>query len=137
MGHGTGRTGVNPQTIFDNGLRVKGGDISNTTMPISESNLTSWPHMNSEEIIIMPGKSTMTKYDSAHGHIPSDWYSSDVFHWTDNPKKVGSGPFAAFEPNASFTEQTIGGVPGVYTKPEAILGSYNIDTQTLKLNPRS
>jgi hypothetical protein len=137
MGHGTGRTGVNPQTIFDNGLRVKDGDISNTTMPISESNLTSWPHMNSEEIIIMPGKATMTKYDSAHGHIPSDWYSSDVFHWTDNPKKVGSGPFAAFEPNASFTEQTIGGVPGVYTKPEAVLGSYNTRTHTLKLNPKS
>ena len=137
MGHGTGRTGVNPQTIFDNGLRVKGGDIGNTTMPISESNLTSWPHMNSEEIILMPGKATMTKYDSAHGHIPSDWYSSDVFHWTDNPKKVGSGPFAAFEPNASFTEQTIGGVPGVYTKPEAVLGSYNTKTHTLKLNPKS
>jgi len=106
-------------------------------MPLSESNLTSWPHMNSEEIIIMPGKAAMTKYDSAHGHIPSDWYSDEVFHWTDNPRKIGSGPFAAYEPNASFTEQTIGGVPGVYTKPEAVLGSYNTKTHTLRLNPNS
>jgi len=45
--------------------------------------------------------------------------------------------FAIQKPNATFVETEINGVPGVYTKPEAILGSYNIDTHTLKLNPRS
>ena len=137
MGHGTGRTNVNPQVIFDNGLRIKSGDIGNTTSPISESNLAMWPHANSKEIIILPAKAEKTKIDSAHGHIPTDWYDSKTFQWDDNPGFEGSGFFAVQKPNATFVETEINGVPGVYTKPEAILGSYNIDTHTLKLNPKS
>ena len=137
MGHGTGRSNVNPQVIFDNGLRIKHGDIGNTTSPISESNLSVWPHANSKEIIILPGKADNVKFDSAHGRIPSDWYDSKTFQWEDNPGFEGSGFFAVQKPNATFIETEINGVPGVYTKPEAILGSYNVDTHTLRLNPRS
>lgn len=137
MGHGTARTNVTPETIFESGLRIKNGEISNTTSPISEANLANWPHLNSEEIIILPGKASSFKYDSVYGHIPSDWYSSDVFHWTDNPEVVGHGPFAVRKPNATFTETTRNGIPGVFTKPEAILGSYNTRTHILKLNPNS
>ena len=137
MGHGTGRTNVNPQVIFDNGLRIKNGDIGNTTSLISQSNLSLWPHANSKEIIILPGRAGNVKFDSAHGRIPSDWYDSKTFQWDDNPEFEGSGFFAVQKPNATFVETEINGVPGVYTKPEAILGSYNINTQTLKLNPKS
>lgn len=137
LGHGTGRTSVSPETIFNSGLRIKKGDVGNTTIPVSESNLTSWPHLNSEEVILLPGKVEMSKYDSPYGHIPTDWYDSETFHWNDNPPVTGSGFFAVQEPHATFVESTKNGVPGIYTKPEAVLGSYNTRTNTLQLNPNS
>ena len=137
LGHGTGRTSVSPETIFNSGLRIKKGDVSNTTIPVSESNLTSWPHLDSEEVILLPGKVEMSKYDSPYGHIPTDWYDSKTFHWNDNPPVTGSGFFAVQEPHATFVESTKNGVPGIYTKPEAILGSYNTRTNTLQFNPNS
>jgi hypothetical protein len=79
----------------------------------------------------------MSKYDSPYGHIPTDWYDSKTFHWNDNPPVTGSGFFAVQEPHATFVESTKNGVPGVYTKPEAILGSYNTRTNTLQFNPNS
>jgi hypothetical protein len=53
-----------------------------------------WPHANSKEIIILPAKAEKTKIDSAHGHIPTDWYDSKTFQWDDNPGFEGSGFFA-------------------------------------------
>lgn len=136
-GHGTGRTHVDPQVIFNNGLRIKNGDIANTTTPITESNLISWPHLNSDEIIILPGKVESVKYDAPFGHIPTDWFDSNTFHWTDNPKMIGRGLFARSEPHASFIESTKNGIPGVFTKPEAVLGSYNTRTHTFRFNSNS
>ena len=137
MGHGTGRTDVDPQVIFDSGLRIKNGEVSNTTSPISESNLALWPHADSKEIIILPARAENTMYDAAHGHIPADWYDSNTFQWSDNPGFEGSGFFRVQKPNATFVETEVNGVPGVYTKPSAILGSYNTDTHVLRLNPNS
>ena len=74
---------------------------------------------------------------SAYGRIPSDWYDANTFQWTDNPGFIGNGLFARQKPNATFVESEINGVPGVYTKPEAILGSYNTETHTLRFNPNS
>ena len=136
-GHGTGRTHVDPQVIFNSGLRIKNGDIANTTTPITEANLGSWPHLNSDEIIILPGKVESVKYDAPFGHIPTDWFDNNTFHWTDNPKMIGRGLFARSEPHASFIESTKNGMPGVFTKPEAVLGSYNTRTHTFRFNPNS
>ena len=137
FGHGTGRTGVDPEVIFNSGLRVRDGDVRNTAIPISESNLSAWPHLNSEEVIILPGRADMSKYDAQFGHIPTDWYDTSTFIWDDNPGFIGRGFNAVQKPNASFTEKTVEGIPGVYTKPEAVLGSYNTRTHTLRLNPNS
>ena len=136
-GHGTGRTRVDPEVIFNNGLRIKNGDVANTTTPITETNLVSWPHLDSEEVIILPGKVESMKYDAPFGHIPTDWFDSSTFHWTDNPKMISRGLFARSEPHASFIESTKNGMPGVFTKPEAVLGSYNTRTHTFRFNPNS
>lgn len=137
MGHGTGRTSPDPNIIFNNGLRIKNGDIGNTTYPVSGSNLSLWPHANSEEVIILPAKAENIMYDAAYGRIPSDWYDAKTFQWNDNPGFSGRGLLRRENPNATFVETTVNGVPGVYTKPEAVLGSYNTRTHTLRLNPRS
>lgn len=138
LGHGTGRkpSGVS-EAIFNSGLRVKDGDVLNTTIPLSESNLANWPHLNSEEVIILPGRVENMKYDYPYGRIPSDWFDTNTFHWNDNPGFSGRGLMAQENPHASFTESVVGGIPGVYTKPEAVLGSYNTRTHILRINPNS
>ncbi len=137
LGHGTGRNPGASEAIFNSGLRTKTGDISDTTIPLSESNLASWPHLNSEEIVILPGKIENVKYDYPYGRIPTDWFDNTTFSWNDNPGFSGRGIMAQENPHASFTKSIVDGIPGVYTKPEAVLGTYNTRTHTLQINPNS
>lgn len=137
LGHGTGRNPGASEAIFNSGLRTKTGDVGDTTIPLSESNLASWPHLNSEEVGILPGKVDNVKYDYPYGRIPTDWFDTNTFNWNDNPGFSGRGLMAQENPHASFTESIVEGIPGVYTKPEAVLGSYNTRTHTLRLNPNS
>ena len=138
LGHGTGRNNPEIQSFFENGLRTRTGDITDTTIPLENAVLKKWPHLDSDNIVILPSKISAGKYDSRFGHIPTDFFDASTFHWTDNPKTIGKGLLAITEPNASFTRsEKVAGIPGVYTKPEAIWGVYNTKTNALTVNPNS
>lgn len=129
-GHGTGRKQPDPWIFFDKGLRVKGGDLSNTSITLngeSGPTLKQWPHLNSDDIVLIGADSQNAIYEPTIG-----WQFPDAF-----PK--GSFETVTIPGNKMYPEQIVTRPTSnvLYTSPKATIGVYNNKTGTFTFDSRN
>ena len=128
-GHGTGSTpgGVDPNEFFRTGLRVPHGDVSETTIPLSNEageisgKLSNWGHNDSKQVVIIPAKSAGVVFGPDGTRTPLDMFGNGSFQYKE--EQVGTGLLAHTVSGYSPVYQN--GQNAVWTKPEAPLGVYD------------